>query len=35
MFEGRIVKEGGPEIVEQIETEGYASIRAEVGASAS
>jgi Fe-S cluster assembly ATP-binding protein len=32
MFEGRIVKEGGPELVEKIETEGYASIRAEVGA---
>jgi Fe-S cluster assembly ATP-binding protein len=35
MFEGRIVKEGGPEVVELIESEGYASIRAEVGASAS
>jgi Fe-S cluster assembly ATP-binding protein len=34
MFEGRIVKEGGPEIVEQIEAEGYASIRAEVGSTA-
>ena len=32
MFEGRIVKEGGPELVEQIEAEGYASIRAEVAA---
>jgi Fe-S cluster assembly ATP-binding protein len=30
MFEGRIVKEGGPEVVELIESEGYASIRAEV-----
>jgi Fe-S cluster assembly ATP-binding protein len=34
MFEGRIVKEGGPELVEKIETEGYASIRAEVEAAA-
>jgi Fe-S cluster assembly ATP-binding protein len=34
MFEGRIVKEGGPEVVEQIEAEGYASIRAEVEATA-
>ncbi len=34
MFEGRIVKEGGPEIVEQIENNGYASIRAEVEAAA-
>ena len=33
MFEGRIVKEGGPELVEQIENNGYASIRAEVEAS--
>ena len=30
MFEGRIVKEGGPELVEFIETNGYASIREEV-----
>jgi Fe-S cluster assembly ATP-binding protein len=34
MFEGRIVKEGGPELVEQIEANGYASIRAEVEAAA-
>ena len=34
MFEGRIVKEGGPELVEQIENNGYASIRAEVGSAA-
>ena len=34
MFEGRIVKEGGPELVEQIENNGYASIRAEVEAAA-
>jgi Fe-S cluster assembly ATP-binding protein len=32
MFEGRIVKEGGPELVELIENEGYDFIRAEVGA---
>jgi Fe-S cluster assembly ATP-binding protein len=32
MFEGRIVKEGGPELVERIEREGYKSIREEVGA---
>src|SRR3982751_4840024 len=29
MFEGRIVKEGGPELVEFIENNGYASIREE------
>jgi Fe-S cluster assembly ATP-binding protein len=34
MLEGRIVKEGGPELVEQIEAGGYASIRAEVGTTA-
>ena len=34
MFEGRIVKEGGPELVTQIETTGYAAIRAEVEAAA-
>ena len=34
MFEGRIVKQGGPELVEQIEANGYASIRAEVEAAA-
>jgi Fe-S cluster assembly ATP-binding protein len=34
MFEGRIVKEGGPELVTQIENEGYAAIRAEVEAAA-
>jgi Fe-S cluster assembly ATP-binding protein len=34
MFEGRIVKQGGPELVEQIENNGYASIRAEVEAAA-
>ena len=31
MFEGRIVKEGGPELVEQLEREGYGWIRDEVG----
>jgi Fe-S cluster assembly ATP-binding protein len=34
MFEGRIVKEGGPELVTQIENTGYAAIRAEVEAAA-
>jgi len=34
MFEGRIVKEGGPELVTQLEKEGYGWIRDEVGASA-
>jgi Fe-S cluster assembly ATP-binding protein len=34
MFEGRIVKEGGPELVTQLEKEGYGWIRDEVGAAA-
>jgi Fe-S cluster assembly ATP-binding protein len=34
MLDGRIVKEGGPELVAQIEAGGYASIRAEVEAAA-
>jgi Fe-S cluster assembly ATP-binding protein len=34
MFEGRIVKEGGPELVEVIEREGYKSIREAVGSAA-
>ena len=34
MFDGRIIKEGGPELVEQLEREGYARIREEVGAAA-
>jgi Fe-S cluster assembly ATP-binding protein len=34
MFEGRIAKQGGPELVEQLEREGYARIREEVGAAA-
>ena len=32
LVDGRIVKEGGPELVEQIETEGYKAIRAEAEA---
>jgi Fe-S cluster assembly ATP-binding protein len=32
MFEGRIVKEGGPELVEQLEKRGYGWIAEEVGA---
>ena len=34
MFEGRIVKEGGPELVETLEEKGYGWIREEVAASA-
>jgi Fe-S cluster assembly ATP-binding protein len=34
MFDGRIVKEGGPELVEQLEREGYGWIREEVGSAA-
>ena len=34
MFEGRIVKEGGPELVEQLEREGYGWVRDEVAAAA-
>jgi Fe-S cluster assembly ATP-binding protein len=34
LFEGRIVKEGGPELVEQLEQRGYGWIRDEVGAAA-
>jgi Fe-S cluster assembly ATP-binding protein len=34
MFEGRIVKEGGPELVEQLEKRGYGWIRDEVAAAA-
>ncbi len=34
MFEGRIVKEGGTELVEQLESKGYGWIRDEVAASA-
>ena len=34
LFEGRIVKEGGPELVEQLEARGYGWVREEVGAPA-
>jgi Fe-S cluster assembly ATP-binding protein len=34
MFDGRIVKEGGPDLVEQLEQKGYGWIRDEVGAAA-
>ena len=34
MFEGRIVKEGGPELVTELEERGYGWIREEVGAAA-
>src|SRR5947208_5491090 len=32
MFDGRIAKEGGPELVEQLEREGYGRLREDVGA---
>jgi Fe-S cluster assembly ATP-binding protein len=32
MFDGRIAKEGGPELVDQLESEGYGRLREEVGA---
>jgi Fe-S cluster assembly ATP-binding protein len=34
MFEGRIVKQGGPELVSTLEQKGYGWIRDEVGATA-
>jgi Fe-S cluster assembly ATP-binding protein len=34
LVNGRIAKEGGPELVQQLEREGYAAIREEAGASA-
>jgi Fe-S cluster assembly ATP-binding protein len=34
MFDGRIAKEGGPELVTQLESEGYGRLREEVGAEA-
>jgi Fe-S cluster assembly ATP-binding protein len=34
MFDGRIAKEGGPELVAQLESEGYGRLREEVGAAA-
>jgi Fe-S cluster assembly ATP-binding protein len=32
LVDGRIVQEGGPELVEEIETQGYAKIRERVAA---
>ena len=34
MFQGRIIKEGGPELVEQLEREGYANIKEAAGVGA-
>jgi len=34
MFDGRIVKQGGPELVSQLEQQGYGWIRDEVAAAA-
>jgi len=34
IFDGRIAKEGGPELVDRLESEGYGQIREEVGAAA-
>jgi Fe-S cluster assembly ATP-binding protein len=34
MFQGRIIKEGGPELVEQLEREGYANVTEGAGAAA-
>jgi Fe-S cluster assembly ATP-binding protein len=34
MFDGRVAHEGGPELVEQLEREGYASLRERAGATA-
>jgi Fe-S cluster assembly ATP-binding protein len=34
MFNGRIIKEGGPELVTQLEAEGYANIKEEAGVGA-
>src|SRR5690348_11388537 len=34
IFDGRVATEGGPELVDQLEREGYANIRAAVGTSA-
>jgi Fe-S cluster assembly ATP-binding protein len=31
IFDGRVAKEGGPELVDRLESEGYATIREEVG----
>jgi Fe-S cluster assembly ATP-binding protein len=34
IFDGRIAHEGGPELVDQLEREGYAKLREQVGAAA-
>jgi Fe-S cluster assembly ATP-binding protein len=34
MFQGRIVKEGGPDLVEELETKGYGWIAEEVASAA-
>ena len=34
MFNGRIIKEGGPELVTQLESEGYANIKEAAGVGA-
>jgi Fe-S cluster assembly ATP-binding protein len=34
IFDGRVVKQGGPELVEQVETEGYGRMREELGQAA-
>jgi Fe-S cluster assembly ATP-binding protein len=34
LYDGRIVKEGGPELVDQLEAEGYASFKEAAGAAA-
>jgi Fe-S cluster assembly ATPase SufC len=34
IFDGRIAHEGGPELVEQLEREGYAKLREEYGVAA-
>jgi Fe-S cluster assembly ATP-binding protein len=34
IFDGRVAHEGGPELVEQLEREGYAKLREQVGAAA-
>jgi Fe-S cluster assembly ATP-binding protein len=34
MFDGQIIKEGGPELVEQLESEGYANIKEAAGVGA-
>lgn len=32
MMDGRIVKEGGPELAHELEAKGYETLRAEIGA---